>query len=187
MKLPQIRIQSTFFQMGLNIIPPKQEIRQPQAEVSIRQPPGELKIQTTAGKLYIDQSQGRADIGILTVSEAMRQYAERGNQAVSEGTARRISEGNRMMKIENGFTAIQDIAREKMQKTYAPVWMKFIPTHGSTKLNYEPGTVDIQYTARKPEIQITPQKAIHSYTPGRVEGYTLRENQLNISFVNLYA
>lgn len=187
MKLPQIRIQSTFIQMGLNIIPPKQEIRQPQAEVSIRQPPGELKIKTTAGKLHIDQSQSRADIGILTVSAAMQQYADRGNQAILEGMARRASEGNRMMKIENGFTAIQDIAREKMQKTYAPVWMKFIPQYGSTKINYEPGTIDIQYTARKPEIKVTPQKAIHSYTPGKVEGYILRENQLNISFVNLYA
>lgn len=187
MQLPQIRIQSTFIQHGLNNIKPIQEIRQPAAAISIRQPSGELDIETTNGKLHIDQSQSRADTGLVTLRAAMKQFADNGNQAVLEGIARRAIEGNRLMKIEYGFTAIQDIAREKMQKTYVPVWMDFMPKYGSTKINYEPGTVDIQYNARKPEIQITPQRAIHTYTQGKAEGYVLRENQLDISFVNLYA
>lgn len=187
MLLPQIRMQSTFIQQGLNIIEPAQRIEQPQAEMSIRQPKGDLKIKTQPGKLSIDASQCRKDVGLLTNKGVMERYASEGNQAVLEGMTRRVQEGNQLMKIENGFTAIQDIARNRLNEPYVPVWMDFIPKYGSLKMSYEPAKVEIDYKANKPEIKVTPKKAIHTYTPGKVEGTIIRKNNLDISFVNLYA
>ena len=55
MKLPQIRMQSTFIQLGLKTIDAKHQIEQPQADLSIRQPLGELSYEaaTNSNAIYI--------------------------------------------------------------------------------------------------------------------------------------
>ena len=97
MKLPQIRMQSTFIQLGLKTIDAKHQIEQPQADLSIRQPLGELTIKTKPGKLYIDAKQCREDIGLTTNKKMMEQNAQKGNAAVMEGIARRISTGSLLL------------------------------------------------------------------------------------------
>ena len=187
MKLPQIRMQSTFIQLGFKTIDAKHQIEQTQADLSIRQPLGELTIKTKPGKLYMDAKQCREDIGLTTNKKMMEQNAQKGNAAVMEGIARRISEGNQMMKIENGGNAIQQIGKKYLSKPYRPVWMDFVPKYGSLKMRYEPAELNIHYEAKKAEIDVTPKKPIFTYTRGDVKGEIIRWNDLEISFVNLYA
>jgi Family of unknown function (DUF6470) len=59
MQIPQIRLQSTFMKIGLNIEKPVQRIEQPPAILKIEQPPAVLEIETIPGKLTIDQTKAR--------------------------------------------------------------------------------------------------------------------------------
>ena len=62
MQMPQIRMQSTSMQIGLNIEQPVQQLEQKAADLSIEQPKAMMEIQTTPGKLTIDQSKAREDM-----------------------------------------------------------------------------------------------------------------------------
>src|SRR5699024_684944 len=84
----------------------KLQMKQPHAELSIEQPKAHIKIDSKPATLTIDQSKAWEDMNLLNVLKSIQKYASRGKAAVSEGTARRASEGNEMMRIEQEGTPI---------------------------------------------------------------------------------
>lgn len=180
MRIPQIQIQTTKAQLGLNIQKPQQHIEQPKADLQIRQPEAEISIHTTRGQLHIDSSQARRDLGLVGPLEATRNYAQKGKQAVLAGIARRAREGEQLASIENGGNAIQAIAASKATPHKKPLGIKFAPSINSVKTNYTPATVDINVQTNKPQIDAKINKPIHNYTPGKVSGYMLQYPSIEI-------
>ena len=45
-----------------------------------------------------------------------------------------------------------------------------MPSIGSVKIDYTPGTTDINIQRREPKIDVKVNKPIHEYTPGKVTG-----------------
>ncbi|MEH6937384.1 DUF6470 family protein [Bacillus sp. JJ664] len=185
MQLPQIRLQSTFAKLGLNIDKPVQEIEQPQADLSIKQPQAEMEIQRVAPTLEMDSYEARADLDLKSVSRRIEDFANEGYQGWLDAIGRMAQQGDRMMKVQQNKNALADIARENGTDPIYDTNIAFLPRAGSFKMSYDPGSIEINWNIHKPEIEVTPQKAITNYTPGKVTGYMDTWNELQIDFTGI--
>lgn len=186
MQVPQIRMESTFAQLGLNIEKPVQQIEQPKATLSIEQPPAIMNIETVKGQLTIDQTRAFNEIGLKNVFKSIEEFAAEGYQAHLEGMSRRARQGDELMRIENGGNPIQSQAKENGERPYRELSIKFIPSPLSVDINYEPGRAEVNFEPQRPRIDAQINKPIHEYTPGKVSGYIERYNSLHIDYVNLF-
>ncbi|MFF5993796.1 DUF6470 family protein [Lysinibacillus sp. KU-BSD001] len=187
MRLPQIQIKTTDIQMDLIIQKPVQRISQPQAEQTISQPPAKLEINTTRSVLKIDSSEARRDLGLYPTGEMIEKYAQEGKQAVLQGIARRVSEGNRIMKGAGKGQAREIAQQIAMQNTGpkrpGPYNIKFVPSVGSVKINFTPGTTNIKVTPGNLNINVKVNKPIHNYTPGKVTGVMVQRPRVDIDVI----
>jgi hypothetical protein len=105
-----LRITTTNALLGINSTPSKISIVQPKAdfEMSIEHPI--LEIHTEQIKVQIDQQQCFNESGLKDFATLTRDNAAEAKQAVFEGIARRVGEGNRMADIKNSSDAIAEIA-----------------------------------------------------------------------------
>lgn len=185
MKLPQIQISKTDIQMDFTIQNAKQTIKQPRAIQKIEQPAAILEINTTNGVLKIDSSQARRDLGLIGPIEATENAAQKGKQVNLRGIARRVSEGRQMM-INSGKEqgpVIGQIAKQNHGPHRTPIGIKFVPSIGSVKVDYTPGTTDINVQRRDPKIDIQVNKPIHDYTPGKVTGTMVQRSNIQIDVI----
>lgn len=183
MRIPQIQIQTTDALIGLDIQKPVQKIEQSPADMQIRQPAAELSMQTTKSQLQIDQTQVRADLGFYSLPDFSRNAAQKGEQDILEGIARRAREGRQLGDIRKGQNAIADIAATKNERMQPKsLGIRFIPSFGAVKLDYIPGDVEIDVQTKKPEIDVTIQKPVHNYTPGKVNVELLQKPSIEIDW-----
>lgn len=186
MQLPQIRTESRLGQISLNTIDAKQEIRQPQADLTIEQPHAEMSIETKPAKLMIDQTQAFEDMNLMNILKRIQKNAQEGMQAASEGTGRRAAEGTDLMRIENGGNPIAQQADSRAHTLQKALGIKFIPSPFSVKINFEPAKVDIRIEPQKVKIEAKVNAPQVDYVPGRVDIELSQRPELNIDFVNLY-
>lgn len=185
MKLPQIQIRSTYAQIQIETQPGEQTIEQPKANQHIEQPEAELYIERRQGKLTIDQTQARADMDLKSVFRRTEEFAQNGKQAWLEGLARRVRQGDQLMKIENKGNPIALIAKENSVKPEKSFNIGWIPSHFSVKTHYEPDHLDINWKVNKPIIDTEEQKPIIDFQPGKVYTSLKEKNSLSIDFINL--
>ncbi|MFB5282822.1 DUF6470 family protein [Peribacillus sp. Hz7] len=181
----QIRMQSTFIQTGLQIEDPVQRIEQPKAIQSIEQPKAIVNMETTPGKLTIDQTEAWEQMDIKHISKRTAEYAQEGKQKLLEGIARRSRQGDEMMHIERGGNVIKAHAKENSERPPKQFNIGWIPSPFSVKMHYQQAKLNIEAQAQKPIIDVQVQKPIHDYTPGDVKVNVIRENSLDIDFVNV--
>lgn len=185
MQLPQIRLQQTIAQLGMEIQKPVQDIRQPQADLNMQQVAAVVEIQNSPGILTIDTSEGQANIDLRGPLRRTRDYADFGRQRTFEAIAQISYNGDRLAAIENKGNPIADIAHEQ-SGIYENT--DIIADHSGgdgIKMNYQPQPVQIsvQPGGVKMNPQINPPEL--NYTRGKVEGYIRVKNSLSIDFVGI--
>jgi hypothetical protein len=183
MNIPKLTFESTKAMLGIRTHHANLTIEQPTAMLSIQQPPGKLNISSTPSRLTIDQIKAREDVDLKSVFKRTEESAQFGYRDLLEGIARRASEGNQLMKIENKGNPIAMIAKENTTKE-DQFNIGWIPSHGSVKINYTPKRIDIQFEQQKPIIEVEPNKPIFTYSPGKVEYMMEKYPALRIDFVN---
>lgn len=186
MRLPQIQIRTTDAKIDLNIAKPQQHIEQPKATQHIKQPSAILDINTTRSVLRIDSSQARRDIGMIGPLESSKNYAEKGKQEALKGMARRAREGRQMMDSagkDQGGSIIQNIAKQNHGPHRTPFNIKFVPSIGSVKIDFTPGTTDVNIQRREPIIDTKVNKPIHEYKPGKVTGTMVQRPEVDIDVI----
>lgn len=186
MELPQIRLQSTFIKTGLTIEKPVQRIEQPKAIQYIEQPAAILEIKTIPGQLHIDSTEARADVDMKSVGRRIKEFADQGYQDLLSGMARRARQGRELAQINKGGNPIAAHAKENSTKGLGQYTIKWIPSHFSVKLQYDPAQVNIHVEPRKPVIEAEIQKPVHEYIPGDITVDVIEKNSLEIDFVNLF-
>ncbi|XQY91516.1 DUF6470 family protein [Metabacillus sp. HB246100] len=182
MNIPQIRLESISAQISIHINKAEQLIEQPKAEVSIEQSKATMHIETTPSKLTIDQIEARADMDLKNISRRIKEAADKGKEDLLEGISRRVQEGEQFKRIENGGNVIAEIEKNRNLKPPQPANIKFIPSAGSVKIQYEPAKVNIEVKENKPLINVITHKPIIEYNPGEVEIGMKRINELFIDF-----
>ncbi len=184
MKFPQIQITTTDVKMDWNIGKPQQHIEQPQADLNISQPAATLNINTTNAKIDINMDQMWRDLGLKPTGELISDYAQKGRQGALQGIAKRVQEGNQLMKSaglgQEGATIAQIAKQNHGLKRAGPYNIKFIPSIGSVKVNITPGTTDINIQRNAPTIDVQVNKPIHQYTPGKVTGTMIQRPNIHI-------
>lgn len=186
MRFPQIQIRTTDAIVDINISKPQQFIKQPKATQHIEQPAAIVEIHTTRGKLKVDSSQARRDIGMIGPLESSANYAEKGKQEVLRGMARRAREGRQLMNSagkDQGGATIQNIAKQNHGPHRTPFNIKFVPSVGSVKIDYTPGSTDVNIQRREPVIDTKVNKPIHEYTPGKVTGTMVQRPDVDIDVI----
>ena len=187
MKLPQIKITTTDIKMDYQITKPVQRIQQPKATQTIEQPAAILEINTTRGQLKIDSSQARRDLGLIGPLESTENFAAEGRQKMLEGISRRMGEGEQMKNNAGkgqGRATIQNIAKQNHgPQRPGPYNIKFVPSIGSVKVAYTPGTTDVNITKQEPKIDVQVNKPIHDYTPGEVNGTMIQRPNVDIDVI----
>lgn len=188
MRLPQLRIQQTYAQLGLKITKPVQEIRQPQAELNLRQEPAIMDIRQARGQLQIDSSAARENLDLKSSAQRTRENAEYGKQKALEAIAQISMEGDRLAAIENrGANPIVDISFEEsvIYQSHEIIAAGSIIGDGiEIRYDLQPAQIDIQ--ARGMRMDPVIHRPIHNYTPGKVEGYMKQWNRVDIDVVGLY-
>ncbi|MGM0876457.1 MAG: DUF6470 family protein [Bacillota bacterium] len=182
MKIPQIRLESTSAQIGIQTRNAVNHIQQPMADLSIEQPKADLTIRTTPSKLTIDQSQARADVDLKSIFRRTEEFAQTGYQDWLAGLARRAQQGDELMKIENGGNPIASQAKQNGYKPKKEFGLGFIPSAGSVKIQYEPAKVDVEVQPNKPTINVKINKPIYDYEEGKIDVHLQRRNELKIDF-----
>jgi hypothetical protein len=185
MRLPQIRMESTYAKIELNSRKGQQEIEQPSARLSIQQPKAEMEVEKIPSRLTIDQSRARADVDLKSASQRIEEAAQQGYQDLLEGIARRAQEGEAMMKIENGGGAIAQLAKQHKVLPEHEFGLGWIPSVGSVRVDYDPGRLDIYWKVNKPIIDSQTNQPIINYYPGSVEVNMKQYQSLRIDFDNL--
>ncbi|MBW5468708.1 hypothetical protein GPJ61_12665 [Brevibacillus formosus] len=184
MQIAQIRMESTFAKLGLNINKPVQEIKQPSAEMNLSQVAATLTIEQARTELHIDSSQARANIGIMTSTQFSGSNAAYGKQKAMQAIAEKSQEGDRLMRIHTKENAIATIGKEKglraLEGGYTPpsasadegvdINIQLKPV----KIDVKRNGMSINPVTRPPEL---------SYTPGKVEPYMIQYNSLKIDVV----
>jgi hypothetical protein len=180
MNFPQITMQSTFGKIGITTQNAQLTIEQPPAELSIEQPPAEMVVEKTQSRLTIDQSKARADVDLKSARERIADAAQHGHQAAMEGIARRSQEGEELLKIENGGSAITAQAERIRMVPQQDFNIGWIPSSGSVQINYDPGRLDINWRVNKPIIKSQTHQPIMNYYPGKVDIQMKQYPSLNI-------
>jgi hypothetical protein len=185
MQLPQIRLQSTFAQIGLRRSEPVQEIQQVPAELTIEQTPAKMTIERTPARLEINQEQAWNERNLKGPSQLSADHAEFSRQQALEAIAEIVAEGNQMAAIETQSNAIHAIVTNKVLAPPDDFNIAFIPSHGSVKVNYQPPELQINWQKGGAEFEVKSAQVNHQYTPGKTEVYLRQMNQLEIDFVGL--
>jgi hypothetical protein len=177
-------MQSTFAQLGLNIIKPIQDIKQPYAEMNLKQVPATLNIEQARTTLHIDSSQARANIGIMTSMQFSESAAAYGKEKALQAIGEKSQEGDRLMRIYTKENAIAAIGREKalrvLEGGYTP------PSASADEgvnidIQLKPVVINVQRNGMSMDPVTRPPEL--SYTPGKVEPYMIQYNSLKIDVV----
>lgn len=187
MQIPQIRMQSQMAHISIQQTSGKQEIQQPEASLSIQQPKAEMSIQTTPSKLQINQTKAWEDMNLMHISKRIEKFANEGLQGASEGTTRRVQQGDALMRIENQGNPIASQAIRNGFDQMKQLGIKFIPSGNAVKINYRPAEVNIDVNTNQPIIQVEAREPEIQFTQGEVNISMQNYQSLQIDFENLFS
>lgn len=182
MQIPQIRMESTFIKLGLDIQKPNQQIEQPQAIQTIEQHQAVITMETTPGRLTIDQTKAREDVDLKSVFKRTEDAAQSGYQDWMAGLARRAQQGTQLRSIQYKGNIIAHQAKANSERDVKQFNIGWLPSPFSVKTDYQPSQLHMDVQVQKPDIQVQTQKANTEYTPGKVTPFVAKQNSLSIDF-----
>jgi hypothetical protein len=182
MNIPQIRMESTFARIGMETSRGELQIEQRHADVNIEQPQAEMFVDRRPPRLTIDQTQAFEDVNLKSVFRMTEDAARTGYQELMNTIASKSQEGDELMMIEHGFSAIPNLAKRNSDTPPADFNIGWIPSHNSVKIYYDQGETNINWNIGKAHINITPNKPIINFYPGKTDIFLQQKNSLNIDF-----
>jgi hypothetical protein len=177
---PQIQIRQTPALLGIDADLGTQDIKQPRATFEVTTERPKQEIRQPRGELQIDQSKAWDALGKGPFLETMnRIYSESRNVAL-QGIARIVDNGNRLAQIHLNTNPIADIAEQLSFERFE------FDTLGPASFD----NVDITYTAKKAEINVTdglvnlnthPNRPEYEYQRGKLDIYMRQYNSVEIT------
>ena len=122
-----------------------------------------MDVQTVKPQLDIDTTACRADEGLKSVFEAIRENAQEGMQALRDFASRITEDGDYIREnFHTSSNAVADLERSRAIKSYDQLQMIFIPSQ-PPEIHYTPGSVDINITPDKLNIdwEVSPKAEVN--------------------------
>jgi hypothetical protein len=176
---------SSMAKIEITSTPAQQSIEQPKAQLYLQQPKAEVKIQTTPGQFTIEQTLAWESMDIKHIFRRIEENAQKGYSDLLSGIARTATEGDELMRIENGGSPIvnQAIKNSKIQSRDYNIG--FVPPPFSVKINFAPGNLKIKAYPKQVINDPVVQKPQIDYREGEVSTKVKQFADLNINFINL--
>lgn len=181
--LPQLRMEQTYAQIGLQTERAVQEIKQPQAELNMRQEPAELHIEQPMGILKIDSSEARAQIDLKGILRRNREYASLGRQKALQAIAEISQKGDQLRHIEKKGNTIARIAAQDSKIYNSTNIIQADWTTDGVSISYKAEPPQIEWKAHGVKLEPVIHKPEINYTPGKVNVYVRQQNSLTIDVV----
>ncbi len=165
-----IEITTVPIKLEIKVTPAKLEYARGTADLQISRDKGGLQIQSKAIQVKLDTFQARDSMGTpASAASAIRQYAQRGRQAVYDATASYAQQGELLLKTQIGEELVTQFAAEAMMKDYKPnVGIDFIPKAGAD-ISWDKGAMTIHYEMDKLNLDWRMNKTRFEFTPGNIE------------------
>lgn len=188
MKTPYLEISQTHGQIGLKSSKPFLKIQQQPADLQIRQQHGDnIKISKKAAQLFIDQTEAFADANIKGPLRRATEYAQGTKQKLLQYLAKTAQQGEQLMKIENGFGKIPQIAAENSKLFTKEFGMGWTPQSANRiKMSFQPAELDFSVSRSEPNISVTPRPVQIQAQPWQTDVYIKQKNNLAIRAVGLH-
>lgn len=187
MQVPQLRINQTHGQIGMNHHRPHLDIKQHNADLSIKQEHvATLQISQKAAKLSIDQSEAFADANLKGPLRSSNEFIAKTKQNVMQFIAKKSREGDQMMKIENGGGVIASIAAQNSH-LYPPLDFNYdtMPKPMRVNIQFQPNDVDIRVNRIEPDIQVTKNDPTIQHRPWQIDTYMTQKQSISFQAVGL--
>jgi hypothetical protein len=151
-------------------------------ELDIQEP--ELEMTTTRPVVTIDQEQCFNESGLKNNEAFLDDMVARSKQAVMEGIAHKVADGNALMAIESGQDAIAE------QASYN-VWERFYHEFGLVTMPSSRPVItvqdgDVEYNFKRGNVEILNgpfEIDKGTYEPGKIEYYMKQKNSIEIKAV----
>lgn len=175
----RLNISSQNAKIEINTVKPELTLHTTKPQIQISTQAVKVEISQPRGELEVDQSPCRASLGIRTISEVIRDFAEMGQQAVLQAIGNIAEEGNRLAAIEKEPDAIVNLAVEKLESQPGDleiIWIdnpiinyrmnppKFTSTPGQIALQLQRGTVQNDFQWGKANIDMAQYQSIKFWT-----------------------
>lgn len=181
---PLIEIKTVPIEMEIKVTPAKLEYARGTADLEISRDEGGMQIKSRAIRLNLDTFEARDSIGTpATPASSIKQYAQRGQQAVYDATAAIAQEGEILLKAKIGEDVIGQFAAESTMKDYKPnAGIDFIPKTGPD-ISWDPGQMTIRYEMDKLNLDWRMNKNRFEFTPGNVEFSVKQKPEVIIKYI----
>ncbi|WP_026672373.1 DUF6470 family protein [Alkalihalobacterium bogoriense] len=169
MTVPYLDISTKDAKIGLKSYTPPMKITQESANMNIKGNAVEnISISRTASQLFIDQTEAFADAGLKSPLRKATEHAQQTTSKIYEYMAKKMRDGDAMMKIENGSNVIPRLAVEhgkifdfdfkytQVPKGTEKVKFSYIPS--DLNIYHSPNRFDIQVKTNKPKYQVADWK-----------------------------
>lgn len=177
--IPMIQITQQYAKIGFDADLGAYDIKQPRPTVEITTTPAKVDIRSPRGDLNIDQSKAWDALGVGSNLDLMNLIYSQSKSIALQGIVRIVEDGNRMGAIHLDRNPIGDIAWDRAFGDLEPIEFPS-PSYDS---------VDIQYTPRKPEINVElgnvvitshPNQPQINYIKGKMNVYMEQYNSIEI-------
>lgn len=180
-----LKITTTNAQIGMETTNAKLDIQQSKADVKMQTKQAKLNIKSENSKIQIDQSVCFSESGLKDVFELIKSSANLGKQRASQATARIASEGDQLMRIENGGNPIVSQAIRNAFEADNKDYNIGLTPKSRPKISATDPKLNIDFQKGAVNIDVKVNKPIINYQPGKVDTYLKQKNSINIEYVDV--
>ncbi|MBF8982980.1 hypothetical protein IZY60_05475 [Lutibacter sp. B2] len=180
-----LEINTTNAQIGMEITNAKVDIQQPQADVNMKTKHAQVNIKSENSKIHIDQSVCFSESGLKDVFELIKSSANLGKQRASQAIARISSEGDQLMRIENGGNPIISQAIRNAFEADNKDYNIGLTPKSRPKISATDPKLNIDFQKGEVNIDVNVNKPIINYQPGKVNIYLNQKDSINIEYVDV--
>ncbi len=162
-----LQISTQNAELDIRVTRARLDLRQPPADVQMHQKHPRIIMHKEPLQIRIDQRQCFNESGRMDPTALMDHIAGIGKQAVQEGIARIVEEGNRMARFDLKEDAFAEIAYDNSYPVYE-FNMVTMP-RSRPKIDFVGGNLDIQVDEGYVDIKVEPHGLQTQYQPGKVD------------------
>jgi hypothetical protein len=150
----------------------------PRADVASR--PARLDIQTRNIKVRMDSYQMRRSLGIESIDDRIKGFANQGKESIQKTTRSYVDMGNEMSKINEGATIGQIIERKMMEQPV--LFTAFLPSTG-TEISWMPNQINTDYQKGDLSYDWQIMRNVMNYVPGSIRMTILQYPSVEIEYL----
>lgn len=179
----RLEMRSQFAYIGIQTQNASRTLEQPKADIDIKTEQPRVHIESTLPRVQIDQSQCFSESGLKGILELASENAKNAVAIMNQSTGRIAEEGNQLADIASGVDRVAENADYNAFGQFAKEFGMVTMPRSRPKIHVIEGKNDIRVTGGTVDINVSVNKVLTNYTPGKVDISLRQRNSLEITVV----